>query len=153
MSRIYRFFAWVTVFVSFLSAPAHAALGRAESSIDADQASLRAFTHSKTTSENFTRHELTGQMNTVTEYVDKSGLVFAVTWHGVLKPDLSTLLGSYFQEYSDVDSARERMTIRHPVHIQTPNIVVTKEGHMRDVRGRAYLPGHVPSGVNLGDLL
>ena len=149
MGGIYKKIIQMTVFVSLsMSAAAHAALGRSEASIETDRTSLNA-THTRTLTSKFTAHQLVGQMNTVTEYADSSGFVFAVTWHGIVKPDLTTLLGSYFQEYNDSDSLRSRMFTRQPIRIQTGNLIVTKEGHMRDVRGRAYLPSRLPAGVNL----
>jgi hypothetical protein len=36
--------------------------------------------------------------------------------------------------------------------LTSANIVVEKEGHMRDVKGRAYLPSAIPDGVTLEDL-
>ena len=41
----------------------------------------------------------TGTM--VQQYVTSAGLVFAISWRGPVLPDLSILLGDYFNEFKD----------------------------------------------------
>ena len=75
--------------------------------------------------------------------------VFAVVWRGKRPPNLVSLLGSYFQEYQEASAAaasngpmRRGMT-----RIQASHVVVETGGHPGEVRGRAYIPSLLPSGV------
>lgn len=89
----------------------------------------------------------------IKEYISDAGIVFAVSWRGVAEPDLNDLLGDY---YSDYDQAANRQlptqrTGKSAV-ISSNQIVVRKFGHMRDVRGIAYVPTLVPATFDLGEL-
>ncbi len=122
---------------------AHARLGDNESN---------AVSHIRTQAPKYTTREVVNELNTVTEYVDTNDVVFAVTWHGVVQPDLQDLFGSYYTEYKAVNATRPRARTRTVAQIKTSRIVVIKHGHMRDVRGKAFLPNRVPVGVNVEDL-
>ena len=131
---------------------AFAALGDVESTIGNDQQKLRAVRTQRESKQNYSIHELESNMHTVREFIGQDGTIFAVSWQGNIRPDLSVLLGQYFPHYKALDDARPRMTSRHPVTIKTDKIVVIKGGHMRDVRGLAYIQDRLPAGVNLEDL-
>jgi hypothetical protein len=81
----------------------------------------------------------------VNEYVAPNGTVFAVSWRGPRPPDLSQLLGSYFAEYQTATAAPPAR--RHRLLLETEHLVVETSGHMRDLRGRAYVPALLPPGV------
>jgi Protein of unknown function (DUF2844) len=139
-------------FVFTLPLLAHATLGEPESSVDTDQAKLKA-THKLITKSNYSVHEMTANGNTIREYVNASGIVFAVAWRGIKRPDLSTLFGSYFPEYKSIDDSATVITHgRAPISRKTSQIVVNRGGHMRDIHGQAYLPTAVPPGVNTEEL-
>ena len=91
-------------------------------------------------------------MYTLKEYVDQQGFVFAVTWRGMLKPELSEVFGSYFSDFAAINDNLPRAYARAPVQVQTKDIISISEGHPRDWRGRAYVLSRVPSGFNLEDL-
>jgi hypothetical protein len=131
---------------------AQAALGDAEAAVGSDQQKLRASRDQRTSKQGYSIHELVSDMHTVREFIGHDGTVFAVSWQGNIRPDLKTLLGNYFSDYSALDEARPRMQGRRPVTIRTDKIVVMKSGHMRDVRGIAYIPSRLPANVNLEDL-
>jgi uncharacterized protein DUF2844 len=90
----------------------------------------------------------TGAM--VNEYVSSSGTVFAVSWRGPRPPDLSQLLGSYFSQFQAAAASPDRPQ-RHLI-IKTRDLVVEFGGHMRDLRGRAYLPPLLPPNVSPEDI-
>lgn len=95
-------------------------------------------------------YETISEGQTIREYVDMNGIVFAVTWRGMVEPDLSILLGSYYNESQKIQPSP---TVgRAPKIAGNDKIVIQKAGHMRDVRGRAYLPDLLPAHVNPGDL-
>jgi hypothetical protein len=87
---------------------------------------------------------------TVHEYISSSGTVFAVSWRGPRPPDLSRLLGSYFSQYQAAAAAPHRQQ-RH-LNIKTQDLVVETGGHMRDLRGRAYLASLLPPNVSPEDI-
>ena len=87
---------------------------------------------------------------TVNEYLSPNGTVFAVSWRGPRPPDLSQLLGAYFAEYRT--AAASPSAQRGHLLVQTENLVVETGGHMRDLRGRAYVPGLLPPGVSADEV-
>jgi Protein of unknown function (DUF2844) len=87
---------------------------------------------------------------TVNEYLSPNGTVFAVSWRGPRPPDLSQLLGSYFAEYQTAAAAPHVQ--RGHLLVQTEHLVVETSGHMRDLRGRAYVPALLPPGVNADEI-
>jgi hypothetical protein len=87
---------------------------------------------------------------TVNEYLSVNGTVFAVSWRGPRPPDLSQLFGAYFAEYQT--AAAQPHAQRGHLFVQTENLVVETSGHMRDLRGRAYLPALLPPGVSADEI-
>jgi hypothetical protein len=127
------------------TAPAFAALGGDPSSIQADQAGLRA-SERIIPGENYTVHEMqTARGTLVREFVSPGGTVFAVSWQGSA-PDLEQLLGSYFDQYVQAAQAQPSRRGRG-MHIDTGDFVLESGGHMRFVTGRAFLRSKLPSGV------
>jgi Protein of unknown function (DUF2844) len=130
---------------------AHAALGEAEATVQADQAQMKATLRTLPNAK-FTVHELkTSSGTTVREYVAPTGLVFGVVWQGPTMPDLEQLLGAYFNRYAD-GAAAQRVR-RSPVRVEVPGLVVQSGGHMRAFSGKAYVPEGLPPGVVPEDLL
>jgi hypothetical protein len=127
--------------------PSFAALGGDVSSVQADQAHIKASLRS-TQTEKYTIHELQSPTGAVVrEYASLSGKVFAVAWHSPALPDLKQLLGSHFEEFQQAAQAQNREGVHGPMTVQLPGLVVELGGHMRSFSGRAYLPGEVPSNV------
>lgn len=89
----------------------------------------------------------------VSQYVGRDGIVFAVTWRGPRAPDVATLLGSYFKQYSDAVKAAVPGNVGlHVANVRARDVVVQTAGHMGFTWGRAYLPAAVPAGVNLSEI-
>ena len=131
--------------------PASAALGGYETTVQADQASMKGTLRS-TPTKAYTVHEIKAQTGTVVrEYVSPAGKIFAVVWQGPFLPDLRQLLGSYFEQFSQ--SAQklktEHLQVRGRLLIQEPGLVVQTGGHMRAYFGRAYVPELVPQEVRI----
>lgn len=137
-------------FTLAMAHPASAALGGGRASIVKDQAAMRGVL-SVTPMQSFTVHRLvdpTGQ--TVREYADRTGRIFAVTWSGSHSPDLKQLLGAYYGRY--VTAAALHRTGHHIVTVRTPGLVLSVVDFQRSVHGRAYLPSRLPSGFTPADL-
>jgi Protein of unknown function (DUF2844) len=144
MRSAFRFVAVCAVCLC-ASASALAALGGDLSSIQSDQARLRASVRIMPARQ-YTVHEMqTPAGTTIRQFVSPSGTVFAVSWQGTA-PDLQQLLGDYFNEYMQAASAQPGRRGRG-IHIDTGDLVFESGGHMRFVTGRAFLRSKMPSGV------
>jgi uncharacterized protein DUF2844 len=127
---------------------AWAVLGEPASSVETDRVAF-AGQLSMIPTQLYTIQEITTSEFVVTQFVS-SDTVFAVAWRGRRPPNLVLLLGSYFLEYQEAATAvaangpriRGGMT-----RIQGSHVVVETGGHPGDIRGRAYIPLLLPSGV------
>lgn len=140
---------FVLIAALLLSASCFAALGGDVSSVEADQAHMRA--QRKVTQTNaYSVHEMTAESGTIVrEFVSPEGKVFGVSFSGPTFPDFKQLLGSYYDEYAQ--NAPHKRTFR-PLSIETPNMVLQLSGHPRALSGRAYVPGMVPQGVRIEEI-
>ncbi|HTT12229.1 MAG TPA: DUF2844 domain-containing protein [Burkholderiaceae bacterium] len=131
------------------TSPAAAALGGAATTLQDDAVKLQAVQHVTSSRAGYAVHELTLNSGTVVrEFLAPSGAVFAVTWRGPFKPDLSQLLGDYFPRV--VAAGRQRHADHRMLAVHAPDLVIESGGRMRAFAGRAYLPELVPATVSLG---
>jgi len=138
--------------VGALSCPALAALGGDVTSVEADQAHMKASLDVKQ-AEGYAVHALRAPGGTVvSEYVSPAGRVFAVAWHGPFFPEMQQILGSYFQQYSAALQARKRVYGHHPLNLEQSGLVVQTGGHMRAYIGRAYIPEMLPAGLKAEEI-
>jgi hypothetical protein len=135
-----------------LSRDARATLGESATSAEADRKALSAVRGATTTAGNYTVQEMRTDAYTVREYVSPAGIVFAVAWEGLTYPDLTPLLGSYAAQYKEALRQRPRRPGRRHLTVRTDQVVVQKWGHMRDLRGRAYVPALIPPGVSIDEI-
>jgi hypothetical protein len=139
----------VLAFIVIMSVSAFAALGGDASSVDSDQAQMRAQRRVTQTAK-YSVHELQAYTGaTVREFLNPQGKVFGVAWAGQAKPDMRQVLGTYYDEYAKLLPTRR---LHRPVTIQGSNFVVESGGHQRALAGRAYIPGMVPQGVDLQEI-
>lgn len=82
----------------------------------------------------------------VHEFVDATGTVFAVSWSGPFKPDLSKLLGRHFEVFQKGEG--RRTGDRTHQRVETDDMVVVSAGHMGALIGRAWLPARLPAGFD-----
>ena len=141
--------ATVLAFITIMSVAAFGALGGDVSSVDSDQAQMRAQRRVTQTAK-YSVHELQASTGTmVREFVTAQGKVFGVAWAGPAKPDMRQVLGRYYDEYAKSLPTRR---LHRPVTISGSNFVVQSGGHQRALVGRAYIPGMVPQGVGLEEI-
>jgi hypothetical protein len=139
--------------VLLLAPFSQATLGEHKSTIGNDVVQLKAAQKaSNVSSDQYTVQVMEASGNTIREYANSEGVVFAVSWRGISKPDLTVLFGSYFDEYKSVLEKSPRQPGKRNVAMQTSRMVIRRGGHMRDQRGFAFVPSLVPSGLNLEDL-
>lgn len=131
---------------------AGATLGERVESVAKDRKALSAVRRSTTTGPNYTVHESASDATTIREYVNASGIVFAVAWNGFMHPDLTQLLGSYASDYQQAKRQQPRRRGQRRLQVTGDQVVVQTWGHMRSLQGRAYVPSLVPAGVDIHDL-
>jgi hypothetical protein len=138
----------IAIIVFGLCLPGFAALGGDLSSVQADQAHMKASIKT-TTASGYTVHEIKTEMGTIVhEFALADGRVFGVAWHGPSMPPMQQILGTYFQQYSAAVQAHHAAHVGHgPLNIQEPGLVVQSSGHPRGYFGRAYVPEMLPQGV------
>ena len=91
---------------------------------------------------------------TVMEYATPAGLVFAVSWRGPVLPDLSALLGVYFNTFKlETDKVRLAGRRGSSVKIERDGLIISSNGRMRDFFGYAYAPGLMPAGLDIKNVL
>lgn len=133
-----------------LSPLAHAALGGAASTLQADRMQLKAAAPTSTSKLNYTVHEMTLPNGTaVREYVADEK-VFAVAWRGRQMPDLQQLMGTYFDTYTK--EAKAHHGSHHHMAITHADFVMHAAGQSRLFVGSAYVPAMLPAGVKAADI-
>ena len=128
------------------------ALGEPVDSVESDRRALSAVRGRTTAQGSYTIHEIEYNGIAVREYVSPSGVVFAVTWSGIRHPDLSTLLGSYTDQYQKAVRQLSHRPGARRLSVEADGVIVEKWGHVRDLRGRAYAPELIPSGVTADEI-
>jgi hypothetical protein len=124
-----------------------AGLGAAPGHWPAQAAAARSATVS-TGSSSFTvvQHQLdSGTL--VQEFVDGSGMVFAVSWSGPFLPDLKELLGVHFDAMAAQGQNQGAQHSR--LAVQGSDAVIVSTGHMGGFEGRAWLPSRLPPGFDV----
>jgi hypothetical protein len=147
-----KFFqALIAITLLFLAVPSWAALGDNEQSIERDAVRMKGMRRVVQASD-YSMHEIQAPSGyTVREYVSSGGSVFAVSWSGPGGLDLRSLLGAYFEEFRQNVAARSSAAQR-PLLMNSPGLVFEQSGHMRAIRGRAYVPALLPAGVDPNEI-
>ena len=97
---------------------------------------------------NYTVTETTLDSGTVVrEYADTAGVVFAVSWNGPFLPDLRALLGEHFSTMKQ-QAASHPKAGRSQLAVDTPDVVIVSNGHMRAFSGEAWIPSALPAGFS-----
>jgi uncharacterized protein DUF2844 len=156
---MHRFAARVLLYVAIgiimplgVVGPAYAALGGDAASVAADAGDLHGVTHF-TALERYDLDEITTDNGTrVREFLNRAGVVFAVTWSGPVVPDLQTLLGARFEGYLSARAAMKPGGTRRSLRFAFDDAVMESGGHMRAYGGRAYLPLSLPAGTSMADI-
>ena len=150
-----------TLFIGFIAVViipltarlARPTLGESADSVDSDRIAYSAVRHDTQFRRGYSVQNFATDGNDVREYISPSGIVFAIAWNGLSHPDLTTLLGTYLQEFQQ--ALRNTSMQRGKRHVQTKakRVIVEKWGHMRSMRGRAYIQALIPSGVTINEII
>ncbi len=155
--RMIRRIGRVLLLVIIVTGPLHSGAARAGLGGDiacvfGDAAQLRGVLNS-TIGRQFDMAEITADPGIrVREFLNPSGVVFAVSWSGPVMPDLRPLLGAHYAAYSGELAALNHPGLHRSVRFASPDLVVESGGHLRAYTGRAYLPALIPAGVAVTDL-
>lgn len=152
-----RGFNWalMSALVVTLATPAFAVLGDNAASVLTDQARMKGTLHS-VDNRTYVMHEITMTSGAkVREYVTPGGAVFGVAWEGQFPPDLSQLLGSYYQQAKQAEAQQKASREQGgapprrgaPASIEASGLVFVQVGHPRSFHGMAYIPQLIPQGV------
>jgi hypothetical protein len=146
------FFYALLSFSLFKALTAQATLGEQNNGITKfnQQTSQKFLLKTSTSNANYSTHSYSNGATVIKEYVGANNVVFAVSWKGLVHPDLSKLLGSYWTEYSQ--KVKTTNPSRRVSQVQTSKITVQKSGHMRKVSGKAYITSLLPSGVTANEI-
>jgi hypothetical protein len=132
--------------------PVRAALGGDAASVASDAGEIRGTVHAALL-QGYDIHEITAVSGMrVREFLNRGGVVFAVTWSGPVVPDLQRLLGTNFAEYTRALTALKQSGLHKSLRVASSSLVVESGGHMRAYSGRAYLPALIPAGTAAADL-
>lgn len=129
-----------------------ATLGESADTVESDRKALSAVLGATTAHNSYTVHEFDSSSTVVREYVSPTGVVFGISWKGLIHPNLRQLLGSYADEYLEALQQTPRQYGHRRLEVKTNRIVVEKWGHMRNLQGRAYVPDLIPSGVRVDEI-
>lgn len=136
----------------FMIKQGFATLGQSADSVESDRIALSAGRGGITAQNGYTVQEIDQDGTTVREYVSLSGIVFAVAWNGMRHPDLTALLGTYTDQYRKALQTTPRQPGARHLSVRADGVVVEKWGHVRDLRGRAYVPDLIPTGVDIDEI-
>jgi hypothetical protein len=142
-------FAVLALFLVLVPRPALAALGGDQASVEADAAQMKG-TRTVTTNAKYVVHEIVLPSGTAVREYLSAGRIFAVAWRGPWLPDMTILLGSYFERYQK--ASRSHRSSHRPFVIDGPDLVVRSGGHMRAFFGEAHVPALLPKGVRVEEL-
>jgi hypothetical protein len=141
----------LVLLIQFASSSSFAAIGDSESAISKEAVAMKAV-HVRIQKTNYSVHEISTAVGMLREYVSAGGVVFAVTWRGMSRPDLSKVLGPYYAEYAVAAAKIPKAFGRHSTTVKSDHLTVQRGGHMRDIHGIAYVPASLPSAMRVEDL-
>ena len=128
---------------------AKAVLGAGADTVQTDQARFKAV-RKQSANGTMTTHEISlPDGSSIKEYVNASGIVFAVSWRTRLKPDLEALLGAQYAAHAAAQGAPSGVAASKRMRsIRTADLVVHQAGRMNAFGGLAYVPTLVPVGID-----
>jgi Protein of unknown function (DUF2844) len=138
------------VLAAAAAAPALAALGGDAASVQSDGESMKSAVR-VTANSGFAVHEIASPAGTVLrEFVGTDGRVFAVSWHGLVNPDLRQVLGTYYARYEQ--GAATAIHSHRQLTISGPDFMFQNAGRQRAFAGRAWVPAMIPANFSTDDI-
>lgn len=142
---------FAALFAALTPAVSHATLGAAPTPTASTPSMLLAATRPTAAMTSYTMQETNNADGvTVREYVLPNNVVFAVTWEGPVRPDMTALLGSYFSNFANPTADRP-MGVSASIQSEG-DFRVESFGRPGHFFGKAYLPRLTPANLNVDDL-
>jgi Protein of unknown function (DUF2844) len=146
---------------------AHAELGAGASRLKEAQQGLKARANQAVNTQNQTQQnqdpnplidtQILSDQTQVRQFLTSDGRVFAVSWAGASRPDLKTLFGDYYDRFQADNAASRKGALARGMsaHLSSTHadFIVRTFGRPGDVSGYALLPGLVPAGFDLQNLI
>ena len=130
--------------------PVHsfASLGQDLDSINGERKRMVA-RHRVLSGAQYSLHELQGADGSrVQQYVSSSGMVFAVSWRTLYKPDLSSLLGPSYAGYAaSARAAAQRPGVQRHFQHDDLDLVLQASAHLHVFSGFAFRRSMLPRGL------
>ncbi len=128
---------------------AMASLGETENSISIDRMRMGA-RHQIEVNAKYSVHDLQGVDGShLRQYVAANGVVFAVAWNTLSKPDLSAVLGASYPTYTtSAQAAARRPGIQRRFRHEDLDLVVQSTAHLNVFSGFAFRRSMLPAGLN-----
>lgn len=89
---------------------------------------------------------------TIKEFIDSTGLVYAIRWEGSTLPDINALLGEYFPEYKLAIATTPHRVPHRRLSADSDNLHISQFGHPGALFGVIYLKNSLPANVQPEDL-
>ena len=139
------------VLAAALAAPALAALGGDAASVQSAGVRMKSAVR-VTQNASFAVHEIASPTGVVLrEFVGADGKVFALSWHGLVNPDLRQVLGSYYPRFEQAVTTRIHSSHRQ-LTISEPGFVFQNTGRTRAFAGRVWVPAMLPANFSTDDI-
>jgi hypothetical protein len=126
----------------------YAGLGDEVRKVNDDKVLFKSQSLKITKKEKFSIHELQVPEYKIREYVNSDRKVFAVARSGFTHPQMKQILYSYYDEFLEAAQKQKRTHGKRFRVVKTKNLTVMISGHMRNLKGKAYLHEGLPLGVN-----
>lgn len=134
------------------ASPVQAGLGKDAADILVDSAQMHGVVKPESRPQYEVQVITTDTGMRISEYLNATGVVFAVAWAGPVQPDMRQLLGSHYADYTAALAAVNHPGLHRSARIDANGLVVELGGHMRAYSGRAYLPALMPANVAAAEL-
>jgi hypothetical protein len=150
-SRLNLLGVWLLACTTLLSTrTAKATLGQTLDSLEKDRQFISGERNTSRVFQSYTVHRISKRGLEIREYAQPNGPIFGLAWSGTDHPDLTQLMGDYFDDYqaASKDAAKSKVRVRSPFsRVEGQRVTVEKFGHMRAVSGRACVSELLPTGV------
>jgi len=137
-----------------ISTQVRANLGSTEDSVDSDRKAIAGSELETVHQGKFKVRTIQNHSLKIREYINPQGRVFGLAWDGARHPNLETFLGhEYHSDFSQAIQNQKYGPGRRAFDlVRGQHVIVERSGHMRGMRGKAYVPEMFPQGVTAYDI-
>jgi hypothetical protein len=89
---------------------------------------------------------------TIKEFIDSTGIIYAIRWDGPRPPDLNSLLGQFFPEYKVAIVSTPFRVPHRRLMADSDNLHISQFGRPGNLSGIVYLKNRLPANIHPDDL-